>query len=487
MWSRVTVHHNSTVSMRDILDELVPGMLSNYLFFPTYYKRFDKHDEFYLHRNSDVIKTLIENNLEFTMMNSQILTFTVNINIAYFVPGQTNWYFKIERALKKRTHGLMLNLHDFANDPEFTHVYIPMNSVRNMQYIVDRVRKRSGDQFTKVCFKRNRCNNISAIEPFITFFAKLKILDLRLNMFDSLGEMCLNTSLNELMLDGNPICDSFSTTIGYVTEVKRQFINLEWLDGCRVDERATLQNFLVTRNAFDCGNEFVKWFFRYFDSFERHRVLDHYNVNSIFTSNLYFVPGNVDAALQSAVFARIANYKKLSRNLIHMSDLNRARENVFQGHLQIGKVFSEIPQTTHDLTHLCVDIPFYEPNDKIVITLTGVFKEEVAPNLYFAFTRTFILRPSMNNKYEITNDQLLLRNASPNQQELFPAMPSTSLEDLQKSCPDVLPTLSEEEKLKILVMQEATQLNEAESVKRLKESAWDVKVALVLFIASLEN
>jgi nuclear RNA export factor len=257
----------------------------------------------------------------------------------------------------------------------------------------------------------------------------------------------------------------------------------------------TLQNFLVQRDAYLIAEEFVKTYFTIYDSFERQRLSQLYNDLSIFTlSNNFLVDRNQFANQPHDIFARIQSYAKLSRNIRIIVDMRKASENVWIGKDNIEQIFNQLAKTKHNFASFCIDVPHYESKKMILLTVSGTFQEEghelASVRFLVGFTRTFVLRPSKDNKYLISNDQLFIHNPSinssisiskyGNQSEIKEAV-------LEKQCLDLMPTELEEKEMKLILFQELTELKKDECTRQLEESFWDLKVALATFNTLMDS
>jgi len=326
----------------------------------------------------------------------------------------------------------------------------------------------------------------------------------------------VTTSIKELLLDGNPICEKFSSPREYIGNARNFFVDLEWLDGYHLHQAidlVTMQNYFVRRDAYTIAEEFVKTFFPIYDSFERHRLLECYDEKSIFTlsvhyevnkyqlvnqdSNIYDRIQNYTRLSQLAnqdsnIYNRIQKYTTLSRNLFTISDMTKLCDNVMCGVTIIRKVFEELPKTNHDFTTFCIDVPLYDYR-MAIITVSGMFSESGGSLnesvLPLGFVRTFILRPGNDNTYKITNDQLFIHNPTQAQKEqaIESNIKTENPSDLEKMCVDLMPTNMEDKEMKLIIYRELTQLKEDECIRQLEKSFYNIKVALAIFNTLMDS
>lgn len=482
-WTQVTIHHDKSFTEDQLIDEIAEKMFSSHGFFPCYYKRYIDQDTFYLCRNFDALNLLMHFDLEHQMTSSmKKIFFTLRMNTAKFKQGQVDWFYKINYVLSKRIMNNELDINDFANDELFSRLKVSMKSKFTVNFILDHSKKQNTNIY-KINAQHNGLKSLNGFQMLQTF-SKLVTLDLRHNDISTLDGVSLTSSVTELMLDGNPICDKFPTAQAYVAEVFQYFPNIEWLDGHRVNsilEIATMQNFLVTRDAYTFGEEFVKTFFPIYDSYERGRLLEMYQRKSILTVSCQY---NIDHGKdQSEVFQRLQKYKRFSRNVKIIANLKQACEKVFVGITNIGEVFEELPTTNHDLKSFCIDIPYYDPTERVIISVSGVFESELGTTFLLGFTRNFILVPSRKGAFTITNDQLFIHDPPIGAKLSIVALTLNNFESVK----DLKPTEVEERKTKLILFQNLTELKKEECIRQLEESFWDFKVALATFNTMMDS
>lgn len=481
MWTQVTVQHSDQFTKEELFDEIVPRFFNNCHFFPCYYKRYPKRDEFFLYKNFDALNNLMVKNLMFEMPPRKIY-FTLCLNVAEFVDGQVDWFPKINHVLTKRIRNNVLDLNNFVSDPEFAKVIIPMNSKNTVHLILEQAR-RQNNNIERI---NAQGNGITTLEGFssLPLFSKLVAVDLRNNKIGDLTAMSVTTRIKELFLDGNPICERFDVPQKYVAEVRQRFTELDWLDGHRLDDITNivaLQNFIVARDAYTLAEEFVKTFFTIYDSFERQQLMQMYTDKSMFTLSIHFEPDRTREFLST--ISRIKKYADLSRNIIKTSDLSQLLRNVVVGVSGISSLFGELPKTSHKFASFSIDVPMYNQSGMCVITVSGIFNES-GKNLNdkeftIGFVRTFVLHSTANHEIKIFNEQLFIHNTS----RVAPIENRGLIKQnyINHNCGDLMPTLTEDKQMKLILYQELTKLKKEEAIKHLDGCNWDVKVTLASF------
>lgn len=492
VWTQIQIEHKNAFTKEEIFEEIVPKLFSNQPFFPCYFKHFQNFDQFYVYKNFEILKILMMNDLEYQMPNLKKLVFSVRLNVAPFKEGQVDWVHKINHVVLKRFKNNLLDINGFADDPDFSKMIVPMNSKYTINFIIEQAKKHSM-QITRINAQNNGINTLEGLHS-LYIMSKLQVLDLRNNKILKLDGMSMTTTVKELMLDGNPICERYSEPSAYIGAIGTYFHHVEWIDGHHVDKTqslVTLQNFLVKRDAYTMASDFVKTFFTIYDSFERQRLIQMFNEKSFFSLSIqYAIDRNPQ---QDDIYPRVQRYTKLSRNLYVISNMSKASDNVMCGKKSIENVYNILPKTTHDFSSFCIDVPFFDPNEMVVITVSGVFDEHGTSlnetNFLLGFARTFILRPSDNDEYVISNDQLFIHNPSLLQRDesvLGQKQPDRETY-VEKHCRDLLPTETEDKKVKLIMFQELTELKKDECVRQLEESFWDIKVALATFNTLMDS
>lgn len=489
-WTQVTIQHGGLFTKDEILDVLISKLVSNFPFYPCYYKSYGDHEEFFLYKNSEALRTLMQNDLELIMPSGQKIFLSLRLNAAEFQDGQVEWLPKLLHVLTKRISNNTFNFTDFANDEEFSKMIVPLSSRSTMSAILEHAKKICSTITTITAQK----NGFKTLEGFQMLYihGKLYTLDLRNNNLMSLVGVSKTTPIKELMLDGNPLCARHAAPRDYIIETRLHFNQLEWIDGRKIDKTlnlATMQTFLEKRDAYTFADEFIKTFFAIYDSFERPRILQLYTDSSIFTLSVHYVP-QTQYIQQNDLFTRIQNYAKYSRNIWKMVNMSKTTENVICGSNVIERVFNELPKTTHDHLSFCVDVPIYQPGRMVLLKVSGNFEEHGGSlndtPFMLGFTRNFVLTPKEPNSstYVIANDQLFI-HCPPATAIKAECKPTEGY--FERICADLMPNDMEERKMKFILFQELTELKREECVKLLEESFWDVKVALATFNTLMDS
>lgn len=450
-WNQVYVEHKGKVGKKIILEEMTKQLFNMIAFFPCYYKQDKKLDSFFLYKNFDALTALLQNNLTMFLPEFNCtINFELHLNCAEWAKGQKNWKHTINYVVRKRFKEFKLDLDRFADDIDLADLVVPISSIHGLTFVLNSARE-INNQITAVTCQHNSISKMESLAPLASF-PNLVSLDLRNNNIDSLEGFPRCTKIVEVFLDGNPICTNYyDKPWKYVESIRRTFPLVQYIDKCRVDKDTRmvhLQNFFVSPKLYTLASSFVKLFFDLYDSANRKLLRKFYHPNALFT-------------LSCELTTRPT--PNISRNL------NKSETgDVFMGNRNIVELFNNFPQSLHDFTTMCVDVPLMT-HENILIVVNGFFKETGNfindEDVMYGFTRTFLLKRMQHLKllvdtlqYCIINEQLHIREVSPIiAQKTFKKDVVTSSET-KELCRDLLPTRAEEEEAGILILKEITQL-----------------------------
>lgn len=462
-WHQVILLHNKRFSEQEILDELSSNLLKDVHFYPCYYKRLDNRDEFFLCRNSNALKRLFRVGLKIQIpQNPFTIDVELRLNVAQYKEGEINWINKIKNALLLRIKNDILNLNNFPNDPTFSKMIVLMNSDATIDYVMQQA-KIFNPNIKKINIEHCKIFSKSLDDNLYTF-PKLKTLNIKHNSIKSLEGFKKSAYIEELYLDGNPICNQ--PLYEYIKHVCNHFTNLKYLDGRKLSKdncMVSYQNYLISENLYTVAGTFVENFFNLWDSFERKtKLLNFYNENSIFTLTiLYEFDESIVTMPFDKTYIRIQKIVKYSRNLLKISNMSQAGSNVYVGREKIRNVFGDFAASKHDFRVLTIDVPYFDKGEGIfLVVVTGIFEEfetssdEIA--LPFSFMRSFIIK-LINGNYVILNDKLVLTSPVKAQVDtLYERKKIASKSDVQELCCELLPNEREDHSLKIEMLNRLT-------------------------------
>lgn len=458
-WTKVTIHHNDTFSMAQILKKIAMEICHNVLFFPCYAKRYKNRDEFFLYKNFEATKAIFQNELKVRMDTVVMFSCQLHMNTANFGEEEVDWAENIKYVINHRIQHNKLNLDNFVQEKLLSNIFICMGSSINLNFVLDQARRLT-NQLTEISLENcevSKCEGLNILMGF----PRLKVLNLRNNRIEKIDGIRKGMTIKEVIMDGNPVCNRDPVT--YVSYIHEYFPLMEYLDGHRVHQGnsvITFQNFLASKDIYTIVDEFVKYYFNIFDSFERSLLTQMYGPKSMLTICINY---ELDKLIETLPFEQIyMRVQKIvtnfDRNLKKLSDMSKASNRVFIGD-GIAKVFNELSKTKHDLTSCNIDVPYFDvKKSKLIIIVSGLVHELTNDQPFLlAFTRTFTI-VSKNSEFSITNDQIIFRNPTIMQRETKEkhSFVAAKYENLKENCRDLLPSEKEEKTLKLIMLQELT-------------------------------
>nr|XP_008271331.2 nuclear RNA export factor 2 isoform X1 [Oryctolagus cuniculus] len=330
----------------------------------------------------------------------------------------------------------------------------------------------------------NLCNNklyqLDGLSDIIGKVPKVKILNLSANKLRTAWELekVKELDLEELWLEGNPLCRTFPSHAAYVRAIRNCFPKLLRLDGKELPPIAI--DMEVPEIIKPCkesykGSETLKslilqFLLRYYviyDSGDRRGLFGAYHEKACFSLTIPFNCGDPFSLWE---------YFKYSRNMKKLKDPYLRRQLLKHTKHDIVNSLSVLPRTQHDFSSCVVDLCF-QTEMMLCFSVSGVFKEleGKSPGIVRAFTRIFILASVSSSSICIVNDKLIVRNASPKEtQSAF----STPLPSCFSSS---VPTLSQEKMEMVKAFSTQSGMNLEWSQKCLEDNEWNYATAAQIF------
>uniref|UniRef100_A0A8C4LQH5 Nuclear RNA export factor 2 n=1 Tax=Equus asinus TaxID=9793 RepID=A0A8C4LQH5_EQUAS len=247
----------------------------------------------------------------------------------------------------------------------------------------------------------NLCNNklyqLDGLSDIIQKAPTVKILNLSKNELNSAWEVgkMKGLKLEELWLEGNPLCDTFRDQSTYIRS-----------ESSKGSE--TLKNLVM---------QFLQQYYFIYDYGDRQGLLGAYHDEAYFSLSIPFNPE--DPALSS-----LCEYVKYNRNIKKLKDPYLRVQLLKHTKHDIVRSLCVLPRTQHEFSSFLVET-WLQTERVLCISLNGVFSEVVgkSQSSVRAFTRTFIAIPASNSSLCIVNDQLFVRDATPDETQRAFFMP----------------------------------------------------------------
>ncbi|KAM4818666.1 nuclear RNA export factor 2-like [Thomomys bottae] len=280
----------------------------------------------------------------------------------------------------------------------------------------------------------NKIYRLDALSDIIHYCPDIRFLDLSRNQLRSVLELnkVKGLKLDELWLEGNPLCGTFPDQSSYQRAVHTYFPQLLWLDGQQFDPPAGpgaeghwLMNPSRQGDEEDEGLrervlQFLKEYYSVFDNGNRHDLLGAYHDEACFSVS-------VPASASDIGSSCLIEYFKHNQNLNTLKDPYVQRKLLKQKKHDIVDALCLLPKTQHDLGSFMMDMCF-QTGKMICFSVNGLFREEAggnSQNSVRAFTRTFVAVPGSGTKQVsltcrvvscrdlcIMNDQLFVRDTA---------------------------------------------------------------------------
>ncbi|KAG8511204.1 Nuclear RNA export factor 2 [Galemys pyrenaicus] len=293
----------------------------------------------------------------------------------------------------------------------------------------------------------NKLYQLDGLSDIVQMVPTVKCLKLSRNMLKSAWEVgkMKGLKLEELWLNGNPLCDTFPDKSSYVKSVgspnhpSRECMPLGTStppDSASLQEAAVLDGKAVTppvavdsdvpsltnlesyRRSEMLRNlvlEFLQQYFWIYDYGNRQGLLGAYHEQACFSLTMPFNPKDPAPSC-------MWQYFKDSRNIIRLRDPFLLYQLLRHTNLDIVNTLCMLPQTQHDLSSALVDTWFQtvrlpphsgrprKPQGVLLFIFLSFVVGGCFPGSVRAFTRTFIAVPGSNSSLCITNDELFVRD-----------------------------------------------------------------------------
>ncbi|XP_076442062.1 nuclear RNA export factor 1-like isoform X2 [Babylonia areolata] len=276
---------------------------------------------------------------------------------------------------------------------------------------------------------KNRLLSLSLLQDMTSKATNVTSLNLghnQLNRIDELDKI-KQWKLVELVLDGNPLCDKFSSKADYISAVRKRFPKVVKLDGNDLPPPITFDvstsvvpaskgSYFVNSEVQDLVVRFLKEYYTIYDSDSRQPLVDAYHEMAVFSLTMATNPSIEKQPT-------LADYVSESRNALRIRGDDRSKARTMEkllkhGRLQVVSSLSSLPKTTHDANSFVVDVSLVS-STLLSFVVSGLFKEtdnKADKPPIRAFSRCFIAVPA-NGGVLISNDMLTITNATPEQQQ----------------------------------------------------------------------
>ncbi|KAG8437936.1 hypothetical protein GDO86_008575 [Hymenochirus boettgeri] len=313
----------------------------------------------------------------------------------------------------------------------------------------------------------------------------LKILNLSQNLLKSDRELekIKSLKLEELWLEGNPLCDAFRDQARYISAVLKRFPKLLRLDGQELPPPITFDvetpttlppckgSYLASEDIKVLVLRFLQQYYVYYDAEDRQGLLNVYHDEACCSLSIPFGPG------QNPTRSSLGDYFKDSRNVKRLRDPTLRFKLLKHKRLNVVGFLNELPRTQHDLNSFVVDITA-QSNTLLCFVVNGIFKEVEGQSsgTVRAFSRMFIAVPGSDGGLLLVNDEQFIRNASTEEVRKAFATPAPT----PSSSP--VPVLAPLPHEMVQAFIQLSGMNAEWSQKCLEDNGWDFDQAAQIFM-----
>ncbi|XP_067399973.1 nuclear RNA export factor 1 isoform X2 [Emydura macquarii macquarii] len=393
---------------------------------------------------------------------------------------------QLKVTMSKRYDGSQqaLDLKNLRTDPDLVAQNIDaVLNRRNCMLAVLRIIEENIPELLSLNFTGNKLYQLDDLGELAQKATNLKILNLSSNELKSERELdkVKGLKLEELWLDGNPLCNNFRDQSTYVSAIRERFPKLLRLDGHElpppivfdVEAPTTLPpckgSYFGSDDLKMLVLRFLQQYYSVYDSGDRQGLLDAYHDGACCSLSIPFLSQNPSRSILSEYFKGSRNVKRLKDPSLRFKLLKHTRLNVVA-------FLNELPKTQHDINSFVVDV-CAQTNTLLCFAVHGVFKEVdgKSRDLVRGFTRMFIAVPAGITGLCIVNDQLFVRKANTEEIRKAFVMPAPT----PSSSP--VPTLSAEQQEMLQAFAMQSGMNLEWSQKCLQDNDWDYSQAAQVF------
>ncbi|XP_008547588.1 nuclear RNA export factor 2 [Microplitis demolitor] len=471
-WHRIKILHGSKYDKEFVLKSILTAVEPADLI-PVRYQSIGVDDTCFIARNcGPAIEKLCKNNLIIKIPNSDPLILVITLAFASIQDLKVAIQPLLIASLTKRYDAAKksLNLKNFHRHEDIAkHVYCPLSQTRTFSHVL-KLTKTALASFESLNLQNNDLACLAALESPI--LSSLKNLDLRNNSLMGIETLTPLRSLEitELWLDGNPLCENYSSASQYIESVKKYCPHLLKLDGIDLENQnipPTVENYFPNRNVENLVKQFAYHFFIIHDQMDKSTLRGLYHKRALFSLTL-----NINSGTSRK---NLGAYMSDNRNMANQSDLTRNRDLLYLGPDEIIGALKRLPRCLHDRTSFNYDVIF-DGRGTVAVTVNGHFKIVNSGGQILSFNRTFILMAQPDDEFVIVNDQYhvdtsITRPISPNFEKRL-------AEDTHE-----LTSMSPREKNEMVEkLINVTTMNREWAFKFLEETRWELKRAIINFI-----
>uniref|UniRef100_A0A8C5QL10 Nuclear RNA export factor 1 n=1 Tax=Leptobrachium leishanense TaxID=445787 RepID=A0A8C5QL10_9ANUR len=379
--------------------------------------------------------------------------------------------------MQKRYDGsqLALDMKSLHNDPDLlqNHVDMMLNR-RSCMLAMLQIIEENVPELLSLDLSNNDLLKLDDLRSISTKAPNLKILNLSHNSLKTDRELdkIKGLKIEQLWLEGNPLCQTFRDKTLYISAVRERFPKLLQLDG---QELVPPINFDVetptllppTKGSYLQNDEikglvlrFLQQYFTCYDGEDRQGLLNVYHDEACCSLCIPYFQG------QNPSRSSLGEYFKDCRNLKKLKDPSIRHKLLKHKRLNIVGFLNELPRTQHDLNSFVVDIT----NTQLCFVVNGIFKEVEGPS------RDPVRAFSPLCMMLLVNDGIFIRNATTEEIRKAFATPAPT----PSSSP--VPVMASVPQDMVQAFIQLSGMNAEWSQKCLQDNEWDFDQAAQTFL-----
>ncbi|XP_007537252.2 nuclear RNA export factor 2-like [Erinaceus europaeus] len=338
---------------------------------------------------------------------------------------------QLELTVKKRYDVTQkaLHLQKLRFDPDLMdHAVDIILNRRNCMSATLQIIEKNFPELLSLNLRNNKLYQLDGLADIIQKTPTVKILNLSKNELKSAWEVSKmkGLKLEELWLEGNPLCDTFPDQSSYVSAIRDYFPKLLRLDGQELPTPVVIEvgyhAFIMPCKEFHKRSDvmknlvlqFLQEYYFIYDYGDRQSLLSAYHDKSFFSLSIPFNPKDPTLSCLYELYKESRNMKKLKDPILRIKLLKHTKQDVV-------RALCMLPRTQHDLNSFVVDM-WVQTDTMLCFSVQGLLKEVQggSQGSVRAFTRTFVTTPEKYSSLCIMNDELFVRIATPSEtQNIF--------------------------------------------------------------------
>lgn len=476
-WHRIKILHGAKYDKEFVLKAILTAAEPADLI-PVRYQLTGSTDTCFIARNcGPALEKLCQSNLIIKIPNCDPLILVVTLAFASIQDLKVSIQPLLLASITKRynSNNQSLDLNNFHREEDIAkHVYCPLSQTRTFSHVL-RLTKSALASFEHLNLQNNDLTCLTALES--ANLSTIKSLDLRNNCLLGMETLTPIRSLTitELWLDGNPLCENYSSSKQYIESALKYCPHLTKLDGVLLDDinmPAIINNYFPNEKLEKLVKQFANHYFILHDQMDRMLLKALYYKNAVYSLTL--------GMKGSGSRKNLGPYISDNRNMADQSGISKTDNLLYNGPDEIVGAIKRLPRCLHDRTSFHYDI-MYSNRNTIVVVIDGIVKlANVVPQI-LSFNRIFVLVAQADNEYKIVNDQY----------HVDTAVPETVTTNFDKQLLNInyeVTSVSQREKdeMTMLLMQ-LTTMKDKWAWKFLEDVNWDLKRAILNFMHAYDS